>query len=79
MTLQFQDFANGRFVIVPKTPCRVEATRSIANEDWKTALAHKQRRIEIGEQGALLDVVQNFYGVFDSTTLISMSIRAFQV
>lgn len=57
-------FANGRFLIVPKTVYRVAAFHPIRNEDWKTALARKQRTIEVGEQGSLLDVVQNYFGVW---------------
>lgn len=56
-------FANGPFTIEPgKT--RVEAAGILWNEDWKTATAHNQRRIEKGERGTLTDAIVNWYGSY---------------
>ncbi len=56
-------FANGYHVPIPKKTRVVAATR-VSNEDWKTALAHKQRSFGKGEQGTLVDIVVNFYGSY---------------
>ncbi len=57
------EFQNGRFAIEPgKT--RVQAAKTIYNEDYKTAMAHNQRAIEPGERGTLNNALLNFYGSY---------------
>jgi hypothetical protein len=57
------EFANGPHSVEPgKT--RIEAAGILWNEDWKTATAHNQRKIQKGEQGTLDEPIINFYGSF---------------
>lgn len=39
-------------------------TQAAMSEDWKTALAHKQRSLKEGEKVEILDITRNLYGEF---------------
>ena len=63
MTLRGIDFNNGLYGVIEEKPVRVKTAREVQDEDWKTALVHKQEPIP-AEEHLDAEIVNNCYGTF---------------
>lgn len=56
-------FHNGLFGVFKEKPVRVKTIKEVQDEDWKTALVHKQEPIPADEH-LDAEIIGNCYGTF---------------